>query len=648
MMLLPVQKLRPPLCSMIRRPFVLGWVVFLLSACNNKKEVAVNYFSDTTLIKIADYQDGRLTDSLYAMVKGENPVVDKNALLAFGSVQDTSARKYLESVLDLPDHNLSEAAAFALGQMTNGAAKFLQGSHAHAAATPKEYLYLGKYWIQEGIYPHDSMHMETVPWAFYRYGLNNKVGETHALKVNHFLTSNSLYSRLGAVHFFGRSNALDSISSTAKAIIQGNLMRVAQFDSAEVRMAAALSLRKINNDSTFKLLVNLARTDKDYRVRVNAIRALQRFPFEQTKESFKQALTDRNVNVGIAASEIILSSITKDDWKEFSTFARTALNWRVQANLYEAALKASDSKELAEEIARAARAAVNPYQKAGLISALQQSLMSFGFIEEQLMEADIPVVKTAAASALVALNYRENFEPALRKRFADIYVQAVLQGDPGVIGTVANALADSTLMYRSVITDFSFLKIARNKMSFPKDAESMQSLDAAIAYFEKKELRSIKTEFNHPIDWALVKNIPRDQQVLISTTKGNIIIRLFVEETPGTVANFVRLVKDGYFNNKFFHRVVPNFVVQAGCPRGDGWGSEDYSIRSEFTPRRFITGSVGMASSGKDTEGTQWFITHSPTPHLEGRYTNFAEVVSGMDVVHQLEVGDRILEMRLK
>lgn len=124
-------------------------------------------------------------------------------------------------------------------------------------------------------------------------------------------------------------------------------------------------------------------------------------------------------------------------------------------------------------------------------------------------------------------------------------------------------------------------------------------------------------------------------------------MQLFVEEAPGSVVNFVKLVNSGYYNNKYFHRVVPNFVIQTGCNRGDGFGSEDYSIRSEFSQRKYKTGSVGMASAGKDTEGTQWFITHSPTPHLDGKYTIFAEVISGMDVVHKIEVGDSIIEAHL-
>jgi cyclophilin family peptidyl-prolyl cis-trans isomerase len=274
--------------------------------------------------------------------------------------------------------------------------------------------------------------------------------------------------------------------------------------------------------------------------------------------------------------------------------------------------------------------------------------MSFSFIQDALLTTDTPVVKTAAASALVDINYRDNFDPSLKNRFAEIYTTAIRNGDAGVVGTMAAALGDSTLRYRELITDISFLREARAKLLLPRDAETIQTVDAAIAYFEKREAPVNEKLFNHPIDWKFVKSIPRYQQVMVQTSRGNITIQLYVEETPGTVANFVKLVKEGYFNNKFFHRVVPNFVAQAGCPRGDGWGGENYTIRSEFTPRPFKTGSVGMASSGKDTECTQWFITHSPTPHLEGRYTNFGEVVEGMDVVHKLKVGDKIIEVRLK
>jgi cyclophilin family peptidyl-prolyl cis-trans isomerase len=111
---------------------------------------------------------------------------------------------------------------------------------------------------------------------------------------------------------------------------------------------------------------------------------------------------------------------------------------------------------------------------------------------------------------------------------------------------------------------------------------------------------------------------------------------------------FVHLVKSGYYNNKKFHRVVPNFVAQAGCPRGDGWGGFDVNVVSEFSMLRYIReGRVGMASAGKDTESAQFFITHAPTIHLDGNYTIFAQVIEGMNVVHKLEIGDNMIKVEL-
>jgi cyclophilin family peptidyl-prolyl cis-trans isomerase len=150
------------------------------------------------------------------------------------------------------------------------------------------------------------------------------------------------------------------------------------------------------------------------------------------------------------------------------------------------------------------------------------------------------------------------------------------------------------------------------------------------------------------IDWALVRSIPAHQIWVLETSKGKIRIELDVESAPSTVGNIVRLVREKYYDGKLFHRVVPNFVAQAGCPRGDGWGSVEPMIRSEWPGPRFTTGAVGMASAGKDTESCQFFITHSSTPHLDGRYTVFGYVQSGMEVVDQLNLGDEILRAYLE
>ncbi len=126
----------------------------------------------------------------------------------------------------------------------------------------------------------------------------------------------------------------------------------------------------------------------------------------------------------------------------------------------------------------------------------------------------------------------------------------------------------------------------------------------------------------------------------ITTAKGTIKLELYAQDAPLTVNNFVTLARKGYFNGVAFHRVVPNFVIQGGDPRGTGDGGPGYAIRCEINQRPFGRGALGMALSGKDTGGSQWFITHAPQPHLDGGYTVFGQVVSGMNVVDRITRDD--------
>ncbi len=139
-----------------------------------------------------------------------------------------------------------------------------------------------------------------------------------------------------------------------------------------------------------------------------------------------------------------------------------------------------------------------------------------------------------------------------------------------------------------------------------------------------------------------LSRIGRTITAVVRTSKGSFTIQLLPDEAPLNVDNFVQLAKRGYFNGIVFHRVVPNFVVQGGDPRGDGNGGPGYQIRCEINEETYDRGAVGMALSGKDTGGSQWFVTHSPQPHLDGGYTVFGKVTKGMDVVDRIVKGDTI------
>lgn len=149
-------------------------------------------------------------------------------------------------------------------------------------------------------------------------------------------------------------------------------------------------------------------------------------------------------------------------------------------------------------------------------------------------------------------------------------------------------------------------------------------------------------KYRTDFDWDFINKLAEKNFAAIKTNQGIIIVELHHKIAPFTVQNFVKLSEKGYYNNTIFHRVVPNFVIQGGDPTGTGFGGPGYSIRSEFSPLPFDAYTIGMASSGKDTEGSQFFITHSPQPHLDGKYTMFGMVVEGFDVVDKIQIGDVI------
>jgi cyclophilin family peptidyl-prolyl cis-trans isomerase/HEAT repeat protein len=622
-------------------------IVISIAACKNSTE-STNKFSDPVIIRIADLKDRRVSDSLYQYLTSENPVHRKEAALAFGSIQDTLAVEKLAPLLNDNNAEVRQATAFSLGQSRcKQSAVILE----KAFETEKEsnvlnemleaYGKVAKPWkplTKSNVNP--STYTEGLAWSLYRGG--SRVDTSYnSFAANLLSANNTENTRLGAAHFFSRvgKNFDSQLNVLANSALNDS--------SVDVQMAATLALRKIKSDSSFMVLEKIHEGSSDYRVKVNAIRAMQAFPFSKTKNYLLKSLSDKKQNVAVAASEAILATAAKEDWIELANQTSNLKEWRAQANLYQAILRFNDNSSIVDEIKSTFKNSINDYQKAALIAALQELPSSFDFIQEQLFASEVPIIKTTSANALVAMNYHPKFKSSDAQKFADVYTRAMQTKDPAVIGAISSALQDSTLGYRTIITDFKFLYDAKGSLSLPKDNETLQSLDAAIAYFEKKEAPKVTNEFNHPIDWNLVKTIPKDQTAIIKTNRGNITIKLFVEESPGSVANFISLSQKDYFDKKYFHRVVPNFVVQGGCTRGDGSGSEDYSIRSEFGLRKYKTGSVGMASAGKDTEGTQWFITHSPTPHLDGGYTVFAEVVEGIEAAHLIGVGDQILDVEI-
>jgi peptidyl-prolyl cis-trans isomerase B (cyclophilin B) len=129
---------------------------------------------------------------------------------------------------------------------------------------------------------------------------------------------------------------------------------------------------------------------------------------------------------------------------------------------------------------------------------------------------------------------------------------------------------------------------------------------------------------------------------------GEIRLEFYPEDAPKTVENFVTLAKKGFYNGLNFHRVVPDFVVQGGCPKGNGTGGPGYQIKAEFNKQKHVRGTLAMArSQDPDSAGSQFYICYGTTPHLDGQYTVFGRVVSGMEHIDRIKQGDKMTSVTI-
>jgi HEAT repeat protein len=258
------------------------------------------------------------------------------------------------------------------------------------------------------------------------------------------------------------------------------------------------------------------------------------------------------------------------------------------------------------------------------------------------LKAEDPVVRIAAADGIAELK-PANGAAALEEAYRFGQRDSAYGARAAALGAIAKyGAATATPVLRSAFADKDWAVRVRAVML-------LKQLDASAGANADAQIRPAPTTLS-PDSYTTVRlgNPPVSTQIFLDTDRGTIQIELAVLDAPLTVENFISLAKKGFFNGLSVHRVVPNFVMQDGDPRGDGEGGPGFSIRDELNERPYLRGTVGMAlDPWPDTGGSQYFITHSPQPHLDGRYTVFGRVIAGMDVVDKIQQWDVIRQVRV-
>jgi cyclophilin family peptidyl-prolyl cis-trans isomerase/HEAT repeat protein len=257
-------------------------------------------------------------------------------------------------------------------------------------------------------------------------------------------------------------------------------------------------------------------------------------------------------------------------------------------------------------------------------------------IAPKLTDPDF-VVRASAARALAEMNATAAV-PALRTAYDASAADATYVARAAILGALARLDPGGTAAVATAALG------DRDWAMRVRAAEILRQAGRADA---EPERPAPSTRTADDPQWAAMAAPKFSPHVFIEVGAGTIELELAVLDAPLTVANFIALARKNFFTNMAIHRVVPDFVVQAGDPRGDGEGGPGYTLRDEINQRPYLRGTVGMALDWQDTGGSQFFITHSPAPHLDGRYTVFGHVVAGMEIVDRLRPSDVIRRVRV-
>lgn len=395
------------------------------------------------------------------------------------------------------------------------------------------------------------------------------------------------------------------------------------------------------------------RQERDDRVRVQILRGIDPLPNHQRHQLVSSYLRDRSEWVREIAADQLLQYGS-------ASYADSYINWafgqfspEVTARILAAGNRyvgnARFHQMIQELIFQKINNTTDPYLKAEFVKAAGYHTETAMRLLNMTVPPSDKVLRTAKTEALI-LNTRE--EKRIPNAIRDFLIREWESGDRAAVSLISPVMADYPETFSIVTDKESAWKSVEEKLQLPKDVEAMIQLKQAYAkLFEKAYREDFYRQagvYTHPIDWREYGRWSGRPKARIQTSRGNIEIELWKEEAPGTVINFISLAESGYYEGIPFHRVVPNFVIQGGDPGGDGYGSMEYTIRTETFPGAFdASGWIGMASAGKDTESQQWFITHRPTLHLNGKYTRFGRLISGMDVLLEIKRGDLIQEIKI-
>jgi HEAT repeat protein/cyclophilin family peptidyl-prolyl cis-trans isomerase len=644
---------------------LLGWFGTLATA-----EAASRYAplmgstaGQDSLRNLALWEDQRVTGEgkIFDYLKQGSPLVRRRAVEALGRMQEPADAGVLIPLLKDRNKEVVRETIFALGQIGNVDA--VAPLNAARAGAPPEDLALiaealGKLGGEEAIKVLDELLRDfstavraSAALALYRQP-DGLAANALLLAVNDpdpAVVWRAVFSLEKQAPLPRTCTAVLNLLENQDPLVRAYAART--LGKLECKQAGA-ALTKLLKDSDVRVAVNAARAlgdlkdsdavpaladmvtgHKSHHVRAVAAESLGKMKGDAKdgKDALAQGLLDTSVMVR-SQSVHALAEIMGEKSEMFCDQMRKDGQRLVRAE----AIRSYGSAKLTKRIPQLADMASkdkDPLMRASAIEALgKMDNESVGpLLTPALRDADF----TVAATAVTAIEERKYKAavPALmdayrarpEREFIDVQLEVVR-----VLGELGTAAEVDSLLFEACLHDDVRVRKAAVE-SMKKLGLTAPGLPTERSFHEAAFDRTRKKQLAPPVG---------SKHAAIRTRHGIIEIELFGDDAIQTVASFMTLAKAGFYKKLTTHRVVPNFVVQGGDPRGDGWGDAGYLLPAEVSRYHYDEGYLGIADSGKDTGSCQWFITLSPQRHLDGRYTIFGKVTKGMDVVWKIDQGD--------
>lgn len=618
-------------------------IAFGCSDSKNRNESGQNAFTDSELRQIYDAADSRDYERLASFAESETAAYRMAYARTMGSVQDTFALESLYKLMRDPVPYVRMFAAFAVGQYRDTTslpalekafkkatipeikAELLEAIGKSANANALEYLIFHE--------PSTALEESGKMWGIYQATLRGLLKEDHLHVVVAHLKSRETDTRLAALNTLSRQKKFD-LSEYRDEIVAISL----NDPNPELRATAAMVMRHIKDVDD--VLIQIAGEDSDPRPRASAILAVADGLSKPFQTLIASALQDGSAWVAMNAANRLSGKWNSEYLTSLDQIAITSPVPEVRAAIITAFLTNDSLKEKGMELWNRVRFK-NDVEKAVFFKNLGHIPFALDSLEKY-SSLDSPLGTAAAEGIITGATKFDSWKPVF-------YSEANSALQKGLLAQsylYANAFLEPVFYDADQISLETF-ESALSNFQTEGDAETRNELQKVIAKLKGEEYKPKTGEISHAIDWDLVSKISTEASADIYTGRRSLKMKLLVEDAPGTVSNFVALAEKGFYDGTFFHRIVPVFVSQGGGPRGDGYGSTDYTIRSEFSPLKFGSGVAGIASAGKDTESCQFFFTHIPTPHLNGRYTIFGALTDGIEGLTDITTGTRIDSVRI-